>query len=117
MMPHVTFYKVAKSSQFPSQAFIAYYNILEFHFLRVADESLHNAVCAQLNNPNFRSTYDNVTRLLAAIKRSDNTSNEKEMLLSVLRKYVSEEEFIEFVLNTEKAIGEAVFTKFKGNPP
>ncbi|MGE4335364.1 MAG: hypothetical protein AB7E55_05235 [Pigmentiphaga sp.] len=109
----VTFYKVAKSSQFPSQAFVAYYHILELHFLRVADESLFNAVCAQLNNPDFRSTYENVTRLLAAIKRNDNTSNERDMLLSVLRKYVAEEEFIEFVIDTEKAAGEGTFTKFK----
>ncbi|MGN8105082.1 hypothetical protein [Pseudomonas sp. 22072] len=109
----VTFYKVAKSSQFPSQAFIAYYHILEFHFLRVADESLFNAVCTQLNNPNFRSTYENVTRLLAAIKRNDNTSSEKEMLLAVLRKYVAEEEFVEFVARTEKSAGEPIFTKFK----
>lgn len=109
----VTFYKVAKSSQFPSQAFIAYYHILEFHFLRVADESLFNAVCTQLNNPDFRSTYENVTRLLAAIKRNDNTSSEKEMLLAVLRKYVAEEEFVEFVTSTEKSAGEPFFTKFK----
>ena len=109
----VTFYKVAKSSQFPSQAFIAYYHILEFHFLRVADESLFNAVCTQLNNPDFRSTYESVTRLLAAIKRNDNTSSEKEMLLSVLRKYVAEEEFIEFIVSAEKIAGECIFTKFK----
>lgn len=109
----VTFYKVAKSSQFPSQAFISYYHILEFHFLRVADEGLFNAVCAQLNNPDFRSTYENVTRLLAAIKRNDNTSSEKEMLLSVLRKYVAEEDFIETIQETEKIAGECIYTKFK----
>lgn len=109
----VTFYKVAKSSQFPSQAFIAYYHILEFHFLRVADEALFNAVCAQINNPDFRSTYEHVTRLLAAIKRNDNTSSEKEMLLAVLRKYVAEEEFIEFIASSEASAGENLFTKFK----
>lgn len=109
----VTFYKVAKSSQFPSQVFLAYYHILEFHFLRVADEGLFNAVCAQLNNPDFRSTYENVTKLLAAIKRNDNTSSEKEMLLGVLRKYVAEEDFISFVQEFEKNYGEHLFTKAK----
>ena len=109
----VTFYKVAKSSQFPSQVFLAYYHILELHFLRVADEALFNAVCAQLNNPDFRSTYENVTKLLAAIKRNDNTSNEKDMLLGVLRKYVAEEEFIEFVAQLETEAGEKHFTKPK----
>lgn len=109
----VTFYKVAKSSQFPSQVFLAYYHILEFHFLRVADEGLFNAVCAQLNNPDFRSTYENVTKLLAAIKRNDNTSSEKEMLLGVLRKYVAEEEFIDFVEEFETSYGERIFSKAK----
>lgn len=107
----VTFYKVAKSSHFPSQVFLAYYHILEFHFLRVADESLFNAVCAQLNNPDFRSTYENVTRLLAAIKRNDNTSSETQMLLGVLRKFVAEEEFIEFVEDFEGRANEKLFTK------
>jgi len=110
----VTLYKVAKSSQFPSQVFLAYYHILEFHFLRVADESLFNAVSAQLNNPDFRSTYENVTKLLAAIKRNDNTSSEREMLLGVLRKYVAEEEFIEYIQDFENNYGENVFTKSKG---
>lgn len=109
----VTFYKVAKSSQFPSQVFLAYYHILEFHFLRVADESLFNAVCTQLNNPDFRSTYENVTKLLAAIKRNDNSSSEKEMLLGVMRKYVAEEEFIEFISEFEESHGETIFTKNK----
>lgn len=109
----VTFYKVAKSSQFPSQVFLAYYHILELHFLRVADEALFNAVCAQLNNPDFRSTYDNVTKLLSAIKRNDNTSNEKDMLLGVLRKYVAEEEFIDFMIELEKTAGEKHFSKPK----
>lgn len=109
----VTFYKVAKSSQFPSQVFLAFYHVLELHFLRVADESLFNAVCAQLNNPDFRSTYSNVTKLLAAIKRNDNTSNEKDMLLGVLRKYVSEDEFISFIRDSEAQSKQRLFTNTK----
>lgn len=109
----VTFYKVAKSSQYPSQVFLAYYHILEYHYLRVADEALFNAVCAQLNDPEFRSTYENVTKLMAAIKRNDNTSSEKDMLLGVLRKYVAEEEFVDFVKNYEESCGDKVFTKSK----
>lgn len=109
----VTFYKVAKSSQFPSQVFLAFYHVLELHFLQVADESLFNAVCAQLNNPDFRTTYRNVTKLLAAIKKNDTTSSEKELLLGVLRKYVSEDEFIEYVKNFEGKCGDRAFTNTK----
>lgn len=109
----VTFYKVAKSSQFPSQVFLAFYHVLELHFLRVADESLFNAVCAQLNNPDFRSTYANVTKLLAAIKRNDNTASEKDMLLGVLLKYVSEDEFISFIRDFEEQSKQRLFTNTK----
>lgn len=109
----VTYYKVAKSSQFPSQAFLSYYHILEFYFLRVSDEELFNAVSAQLNDPDFKCNYANVTKLLAAIKRNDNTSSEKEMLFSVLRKYVSEEEFIDFIREFEEAMGDKIYTKSK----
>jgi hypothetical protein len=106
----VTFYKVAKSSQFPSQVFLSYYHILEYHFLRVADESLYRAVCSQLNDPSFKSSYENVNRLLATIKRNDSTVDEKQMLQGVLKKYVAEEDFIDFVQVLERNAGEKLFT-------
>lgn len=108
-----TFYKIAKSSQFPSQIFLSYYHILEFHFLRVADETVYNAVCSQLNNPSFNSSYANVNRLLATIKRNDTTVDEKQMLLSVLRKYTSEEEVIQFIKNFEESCGEKSLSSTK----
>jgi hypothetical protein len=111
----VTFYKVAKSSQFPSQVFLSYYHILEYHFLRVADEALYSAVCSQLNDPSFKASYENVNRLLATIKRNDSTVDEKQMLQGVLRRYISEEDFIAFVQALEKEIGEKLFTATKQN--
>lgn len=109
----VTYYKVAKSSQFPSQVFLSYYHVLEYHFLRVADEDLYNAVCEHINDPDFRGTYDNVSRLLAVIKRNDKTPDEHKMLIGVLRKYVSEEEFIEFVKSYEQNVQNKIFTQNK----
>lgn len=109
----VTFYKVAKSSQFPSQVFLSYYHILEYHFLRVADESLYSAVCSQLNDPAFKASYENVNRLLATIKRNDSTVDEKQMLQGVLRKYVHEEDFITFVKAFEHEAGEKLYTATK----
>lgn len=106
----VTYYKVAKSSQFPSQVFLSYYHILEFHFLRVADESLYSAVSSQINDPCFKASYTNVNKLLATIKRNDTTVDEKEMLLGVARKYVAEEDFIDFIEKLENDVGEKVFS-------
>lgn len=109
----VTLYKVAKSSRFPSQVFLSYYHILEYHFLRVADESLFNAVCSQLNDPSFKARYENVNRLLATIKRNDTTVDEKQMLLGVLRKYVAEEEYIEFIKTIENNLDDKIYTDQK----
>jgi len=109
----VSYYKVAKSSQFPSQVFLSYYHILEYYFLRVADESLYSAVSANLNAPSFVPSYDNVSRLVATIKRNDNTNDEKKMLRDVLDRYVPEEDYIDFVKDLEATRGEKIFTGAK----
>ncbi len=109
----VSYYKVAKSSSFPGQCFLSYYHILEYHFLRVADEQMYQAIKSQLNDPAFRSTYNNVSKLLATIKRNDSVGDEKEMLRAVLRKYVAEEEFIEFVKELQADKGENIYSGAK----
>lgn len=106
----VSHYKIAKSSMFPGQVFLSYYHILEYFFLRVADEVLFQAARAQLNDPDFKASYDNVTKLLATVKRNDNTGDEKKMLRSVLMKYVPEDDFIEFVEKLEYDTGEKIIT-------
>lgn len=106
----VSYYKVAKSSIFPGQVFLSYYHILEYYFLRVADEDLFQTVRVQLNDPAFKATYENVTKLLAAIKRYDNTHDEKKMLRSVLMKFVPEEDYIAFINNFEVKSGVKIFT-------
>lgn len=107
----VSHYKVAKSSMFPGQVFLSYYHILEYFFLRVADEVLFQAARAQLNDPDFKASYDNVTKLLATVKRNDNTGDEKKMLRSVLMKYVPEEDFIEFIEKLESDTGKKIITE------
>lgn len=110
----VSYYKVAKSSQYPSQIFLAYYHILEYHFLRVADETLFGAVRSRLNDPSFQAAnYDNVSKLVATIKKNDSTSDEKQMLRDVLLKFVPEEDFIEFIELREKAVSEKIYSGAK----
>lgn len=120
-IPNVTYnedlvkhYKIAKSSQFPGQAFLSYYHILEYFFLRVADDDLFNSVKAHLNRPNFKATYDNVNKLLSEIKKHDNIHDENEMLKAVLKRYVPEDALIEFLKDTEKELGENVYSDKNG---
>ena len=110
----VTFYKIAKSSQFPNQAFLSYYHILEYHFLRVSDEIIHSEMKSQINSISFKSDYKNVSKLIAIIKKHDNTADETEMLKAVLIKYVSEEDLIEFLQSLEKDADEKIYSVLSG---
>lgn len=66
-----------------------------------------------MNDPTFIPNYDNVSRLIATIKRNDNTDDEKKMLRDVLKKYVPEEDYIEFVKDLEERKGEKLVTGSK----
>lgn len=107
------YYKVAKSSIFPNQQFLSYYHILEYYFLRVSDENLHTSVKSIVNAPSFNSSYENLTRLLGALKKHDNSSDETEMLKAVLSKYVDEEDLISFVQELEQVTGDKVYSDSK----
>jgi hypothetical protein len=109
----ISYYKVAKASQFPDQKYLSYYHILEYFFLRVSDEIIHTSLKSQLNSPSFNSSYENINKILSTIKRADKTADETEMLKAVLAKYVSEEDLIEFILAIEKAVGEKIYTDTK----
>ena len=76
----IGFYKIAKSSLFPSQAFLSYYHVLEYNFLRVSDEELFNRTKSIINSPTFNSSYDNVNRLLSVLKKHERTLDETNML-------------------------------------
>ncbi len=109
----VSYYKVARSSQFPGQSYLSFYHVLEYNFLRVTDEILFNSVKSQLNKPNYKATYSNVNKLLYVIKKHDKNLDETEMLKAVLSKYVQEEELIEFIKQLEKDADEKVFSNPK----
>lgn len=109
----VTFYKVAHSTQFSSQSFLSFYHILEYNFLKVADEILFNKVKTQLNAPNFKANYSNVSKLLSTVKKNDNTSDETEMLKAVLHKYVQEDDLIKTLLDIEQKENEKIYSKPK----
>ena len=109
----VSFYKVARSSQFPGQAYLSFYHVLEYNFLRVADEILFSSVKAQLNKPNYKATYENVNKLLSVINKHDKHQDETEMLKAVLFKYVQEDELIEFIKELENEANEKIFSNPK----
>ncbi len=107
----VSYYKVAKASPFPSQSFLAYYNVLEYHFLRVAEDLLHHRLTAMLNDPRFRPSKDSLDKVISAVRGQDAKNDETDMLRNVLYRYVQESDLIEFLNRVEDKVGEKIYTK------
>ncbi|WP_299436539.1 hypothetical protein [uncultured Maribacter sp.] len=109
----VGFYKVAKSSIFPTQSFLSYYHILEYNFLKVSDEELFNKTKGVINSTTFNASYDNVNRLLSILQKHERNLDETSMLKRVLTKFIDEEEFIQFIIEIENNAKEKIFSKPK----
>lgn len=107
----VSFYKVAKSSPYPSQSFLAFYNCLEYYFLQVAETKLHAKLAVVLNDPCFKTTTGSLDKVVSIVKGDERRNDETEMLRNVLDRYVDELEMISLIERVEKEWGESVFTK------
>lgn len=107
----VSFYKVAKSSPFPSQSFLAYYHVLEFYFLRVAETKLQDRLSSLLNSPSLRLDRGGIDKVIAMVRGQDARSDETEMLRSVLDRYVAEEDLMGFIVDFEGSVGEKPYSK------
>lgn len=107
----VSYYKVAKSSPFPSQSFLAYYHVLEYFFLRVSELLLHDRLTALINAPSFSANRSGLDKVISAVRGQDSRSDETEMLRNVLERFVPESALIDFLAVFEEVCGEKIYTK------
>lgn len=98
----VSYYKVAKSSPFQSQSYLAYYHVLEYYFLKVGEEILHDKLGVILNNTNFRTNNQSLERIISLVKGHNARENETEMLKNVLDKFIISEDLIKFIKEIEE---------------
>ena len=105
------YFKVAVSSQFPSQSFLAFYHVLEYNFLSVSDESLEGKLKSHINSTSFHGDSEHLSKIISIVKKHGDTSDETEMLIRVLRKYLDEDELIEFIDEIEEKVEEKLYTK------
>lgn len=105
------YYKVARSSPFPSQSFLAYYHVLEYYFLKVSEDNLHYQLKAVINKTNFKANIDGIDKLISLVRGQANHDNETEMLRKVLERFVPESEFIDYLNQLEEAYGDKIYTK------
>lgn len=107
----VNYYKVAKSSPFPSQSFLAYYHVLEYYFLRVSEDALHHQLSALVNEPRFKSNSAGLDKVISLVRKQAASDDETEMLRKVISRFISEDDLIVHILDLEKRAGEKLYTK------
>lgn len=108
----ISFYKAASNSSLPSQKFLDFYHIFEFLFLRVSEDVIYDKVKGYVNHSNFRSSSDEIYKLISMIKKHNTENGETEMLKKVINKYVHEDDLIDYINNSklEKSIkGKRIF--------
>lgn len=105
------FYKVAKSSQFPGQAFLSFYHILEYQFYRISDHNLYAKIRGQINNTSFHGGDEDIRHILSIVYKHKQNLDETALLKMVLEHYVDESEFIEFIESLEKDYNNQQYTK------
>lgn len=109
----VGYYKVAKTSPFSGQSFLAYYNVMEYFFSRVAEDKLHKLLAAEINHPSFKANTDGLDRLISIVRGQDAQRQEKELLVGVIQFYVTPSDAATFLKEFEDKYGKGFYTKEK----
>ena len=107
----IKYYSLAMSSTNPILRFLAFYQILEYYFVKISDEELFHKLSCVLKDPNFCAKEHYLNKLVKVVNDFNKKTDETEILKLVLRKYVDEEDFIDFIREYEKYIGENILTK------
>lgn len=112
--PHLLkFYQLASSTEFESHKFLSFYHILEYFYLSVSDQNLYDKLSRRINDPKFRTSSQNLDKLIQDVNSHKTENDETEMLKNVLIKYINEDDLIEFIKEYESLIGENIYTKKK----
>lgn len=107
----VNYYKVAVSSQFPSQSFLSFYHVLEYNFLSVSEEELQAKLRSNIQSTHFSGSLADIESIINTVKKHNDKSDEKDMLVRVLKKYIEVDELRAFIEKFEESTGERYYTK------
>lgn len=90
-----SYYKSASYTYLFSQKFMYYYQVMEYYFLRVKDGELLNLISQKISEESNSPNKIEAKKILEELHARYNLNDEKKMLKSVLKKYISESEAIE----------------------
>lgn len=106
----IKFHKQATSTDIPSLKYLAFYQILEYFYLTVADENLYNNLSRRINDLKFTTDSTNLDKIIKDVSNHKRVNDETEMLKNVLKKYIQEDELIEFIKEFEAHLDKRVYT-------
>lgn len=110
----IRFYQRGVGTDIPILKFLAFYQVLEYFYIKVSDENLYFRLSSILNNPLFNSTSStSFDKLIQEIHDHKKESDEKRNLNLVLKKYINEDDLIEFLKAYQEFLGEKYCNKQK----
>ena len=107
----VRFYQRGMGTDDPLIQFLSFYQVLEYHFLRVTDELLYAKLTRRMNDPRFSATSSSLDRIIQDVVDHKRGTDEIEMLKAVLTKYVDENELMEFLRSYEVYLVKPFYSK------
>lgn len=110
----IRFYQRGAGTDIPILKFLAFYQVLEYFFIKVSDEKLYLRLSSILNDPLFNSTSStSFDKLIQEIHSHKKKSDETKNLNLVLKKYINEDDLIEFLKAYQEFLGEKYCNKQK----
>jgi hypothetical protein len=103
------YYNLGLASDVPELQFLAFYQVLEFFFLDVADEKLYAQLARRVNDPRFRASPEWFDKLIIDVAEHRRTTDETEMLKLVLQRFVPHSDLIEFIEEYHRHVGRDLY--------
>lgn len=93
----LAFYKNAYISNTSSQAFLSYYHIAEYFFLKCTENNLYRQIKSFIDDPKFLTDEKNLSSMINVIKKHNYESDENKMFFCVIDTFISSQELFRFV--------------------
>lgn len=93
----LAFYKNAYISNTSSQAFLSYYHVAEFFFLKCTENHLYKQMKSFIDDPKFSTDEKNLSSMINVIKKHNYENDETKMLFCVLDSFISSQELFRFL--------------------
>ena len=93
----LAFYKNAYVSNTSSQAFLSYYHIAEYFFLKCTENNLYRQIKSFIDDPKFSTDEKNLSSMINVIKKHNYESDENKMFFCVIDTFISSQELFRFI--------------------